>query len=603
MAVGREIVLGLSADFHDAAAAVLVEGKLVGAAAEERFTRQKHDPSLPVHATRWCLDEAGVTADDRVVAVFHEKPMIVWERVLTTHARVGPRGFATLRKAMPEWLRSKLWVGYRLARMLDDQGITPSEIRYSEHHQSHAAAAFYPSPYERAAILTFDGVGEWATSSIAWGAGHRIEMKREQRFPDSLGLFYSAMTAFCGFAVNDDEYKLMGLAPYGEPAYADVLRDRVINIADDGAITLDQRWFDYRAGRRMTHPRLAELLDGGQRERGAPLDQRHADIARSTQVVLEEAILATAHHAFELTGERYACLAGGVALNCVANSRLLQEGPFEDIWVQPAAGDDGSSVGAAYWSWHQIDDHPRPARSRDTMAGAALGPSYSDAEIVEWLTSAEIDFEHISDLDQLVGRVADELVAGGVVGWFRGGMEFGPRALGRRSILADPRAETIVERLNASVKGRESFRPFAPAVDARHADEWFDLHGRASPYMLFTAAVATDKRIGVANEPPGSFVDRLHVPRSLIPACTHVDGTARIQTVDEADHPDFHRLIDAFAQQTGVPVLLNTSFNRAGEPIVRSPADALRCASAAGIDLLVLENCLVRPEPVSADTP
>ncbi len=604
MTGGRDVVIGISADFHDAAAAVLIDGELVAAAAEERFTRRKHDPSLPRHAAMWCLDEAAVTADDRVVAVFHEKPLSVWERIVTTGARTGPRGFTALREAIPQWTRSKLWIGYRIAQMFETHGIRCAEIRYSEHHQSHSAAAYYASPFERAAILTFDGVGEWATSTVGWGAGNRIEIKREQRFPHSLGLFYSTITSVCGFAVNDDEYKLMGLAPYGSPRFSDVLRDRVIRIDDDGAVTLDQRWFDYRSGRRMAHPRLVELLGSPAPPDDGELTELHADIARSAQEVIEEAILRSARFAQRLTGERAVCLAGGVALNCVANTRLRRDGPFDEVWVQPAAGDDGSAIGAAFWSWHQIDDRPREPRQGDRMASAALGPAYTNDEIAAWLEDSEIEHERFDDVGALVEVVARALAAGSIVGWFRGRMEFGPRALGNRSILADSRDSAVIDRLNRRTKGRESFRPFAPAVLAEAADRWFDLDGATSPYMVFTAPVSGWRPrddAHVAGDAHRGLAAQLRDVRSGIPACTHVDGSARVQTVDAETRPDFHRLIAAFGNQTGVPVVLNTSFNRAGEPIVRTPADALRCFRAANLDLLVLEGCVIRAtEPEEA---
>jgi carbamoyltransferase len=608
MGGGSTGVLGVSADYHDAAAAVVIDGEIVAAAEEERFTRRKHDASLPREAISWCLEAAEVEPGDLASVVFYDKPLSTWERIATTHCRVGPRGFRTFRSAASQWLGSKLWVGYRLTRLLADLGFE-AQVRFAEHHQSHAAAAYYPSPFEHAAILTFDGVGEWASSTIAWGTGHRIEMRCEQRFPHSLGLFYSAMTSFCGFEVNDGEYKLMGLAPYGEPAYADALRDRVIRIHDDGSVVLDQRWFSYAAGRRMTHPRLAEVLGGPARGLGSEPDQRTADIARSVQVVLEDAVLRAAHHAHATTGERQACLAGGVALNCVANARLLEDGPFDDVWVQPAAGDSGSAIGAALWSWHQLDDQPRPATGGDRMRAATVGPAFAADDINSWLTGQDVAFERIADVGERCEAVARLLADGAVVGWFEGAMEFGPRALGHRSILADPRDAGVARRINAAVKGRESFRPFAPAVTAEHADEWFDLGGVRSPYMLLTAPVAAAHRAGTPEptgladeEVVGGWADRLAAVRSDLAACTHVDGSARVQTVEASAHPVFHQLIDAFGRLTGVPVLLNTSFNVAGEPIVCSPADAYRCFQAAGLDVLVLEDCIVR-RPASSDAP
>lgn len=589
-----QALLGISADYHDAAAALIVDGVVVAAAEEERFTRTKHDPSIPRNAIAWCLEEAGIEPDGLAGVAFYDKPFTTYERILVTAAQVGPKGFPALATAVGQWSKSKLWVGYRIERTLRSLGYQMPALTYAEHHQSHAASAFYPSPFERAAILTFDGIGEWATSTIAWGAGHRIEVRKEMRFPDSLGLLYSAFTAFCGFAVNDGEYKLMGLAPYGEPRYASVLRDRVVHIADDGSIRIDQRWFAYRAGRSMTRSRLAELLDGPAREPEGPLTQREADIARSVQELIEEAVLKMARHAHELTGERSACLSGGVALNCVANTKILEDGPFDEIWVQPAAGDDGSALGCALWTWHQIQDNPRTPQVPDGMAGASLGPAFDHGEIASWLTDAEVDFTEQTDTAALVGEVADALASGAIVGWFQGRMEFGPRALGHRSILADPRDASMVQRLNQAVKRREGFRPFAPSVLAEEASTWFDLPV-ASPYMLLTPKVAAAQLREPEALPDGAtFTERLAATRSTIPACTHVDHSARVQTVDAQTDPLFHALLTAFAERTGCPVLVNTSFNRRDEPIVRTPADALRCFADTDMDLLVLEGCIVR---------
>jgi carbamoyltransferase len=580
-------VLGVSADYHDAAACLVVDGELVAAAEEERFTRVKHDPSLPVHAMAWCLEAGGVAPGELDAVAFYDSPFTKLERILVTHGRVGPRGFPALARAMRSWLRSKLWVRYRLDAALGELGHPCPPVLFAEHHQSHAASAFLPSPFEEAAILTLDGVGEWTTTSIGVGEGGHVRLIEEQRFPDSLGLFYSAMTAHCGFEVNDGEYKLMGLAPYGEPRFADALRERVIRIGDDGSVALDQRWFRYRSGRRMGSPRLDDLL-GGPPCVGEP-GQREADLAASTQLVLEEAVLASARHAHRLTGSARLCLAGGVALNCVANARLLAEGPFDEVWVQPAAGDAGGAVGAALWAWHEVGGHPRAPGGRDAMAGAALGPAFATDEVAAWLAADAVPFDR-PDPARLAPAVADRLADGAVVGWFRGPMEFGPRALGHRSILADPRSPTVSTRLNAAVKGREGFRPFAPAVLAERADQWFDL-AQPSPYMLFTAPV---RGVGAEGGASGQgFADRLAAVDSPLPGCTHVDGSARVQTVDAERAGDLHALLRAFEDRTGCPVLLNTSFNRAGEPIVRTPADALRTARACGLDLLVLEGCVV----------
>jgi len=602
-------ILGISADYHDAAAALLVDGQLVAAATEERFTRQKHDPSVPRNAIAFCLEQGGVGPGDLGGVCFYDKPMTTYERVLLTHANAGPVGIANLAKAVSRFSRSKLWIGLRIERVLRDLGHRhPPRIVFAEHHQSHAAAAFYPSPFDHAAILTFDGVGEWATSSISRGTGHRIEQLVEQHFPASIGLLYSAITAFCGFEVNDGEYKLMGLAPYGTPRYVDAIRTHLVDIHADGSIRLDQRWFAYQAGTRMTRPGMAALFDGPPRAPEAPLGEREADLARSVQVVLEDIVLASARHAHELTGERTACLAGGVALNCVSNARLLADGPFDDVWAQPAAGDDGSAVGAAYWAWHQLLDHPRRAPKPDGMSGCFLGPSYAHADIASWLSENGIAYEEVRDLDARCALVAEALAAGEIVGWFHGRMEFGPRALGNRSILADPRDPQMVARINQLVKLREGFRPFAPAVMVEHAATWFEID-RELPYMLFTASVHPRRRLRVqtpsnlAMEPGVESADlsaRLGASRSVIPACTHLDDSARVQTVDAGRNPELHALLAAFHDRTGVPVLLNTSFNRRGEPIVNSPADALRCFVAVALDLLVLEGCVVRRADVPA---
>lgn len=590
--IASTAVLGVSADYHDAAAAIVIDGELVAAAEEERFTRVKHDASIPLHAMQWCLAEAGVSPAELGSIAFYAKPLTTYERILATHAKVGPRGLGSLLPAVSTWSRSKLWVRERLIDALGGDVDRSLPITFVEHHQSHAASAFYASPFESAAVLTFDGVGEWATTSIGLGTGRQLRLLAQLDFPDSIGLLFSALTAFCGFEVNDGEYKLMGLAPYGEPRYADVLRERVVRAGADGSFRLDQRYFDYQAGRRMTRPALAALLDGPPQPQGSPPGQREADIARSAQVVVEDLVLGVARHAREVTGQPRACLAGGVALNCVANARLRREGPFDDLWIQPAAGDAGGAVGAAWWEWHQRRQQPRrsPAGS-DAMAGAFLGPAFETEEIARWLTDLHVPFHRCDTLAEAASIAAGHLAEGAVVGWFQGRMEFGPRALGHRSILADPRDPGVVARLNLAIKGREGFRPFAPAVLAERATDWFELE-EPSPYMLFTAPVAS-WHPGEAPTSAGiGFGDRLASVRSALPACTHVDGSARVQTVD-GDNPELRAVLEAFEARTGCPVLVNTSFNRAGEPIVRTPADALRCFDGAGLDLLVLERCIV----------
>lgn len=592
-------VLGVSADFHDAAAAVVADGVVVAAAQEERFSRIKHDPSLPVRAMSWCLEEAGVGPGDLAAVVFHEKPFTAYERILSTQASVGPAGFPQLRHAVGMWTRSKLWAGARVQRAVNATGRRVPPLYYAEHHVSHAAAAFYPSPFEQAAVLTVDGVGEWATTTIGTGRGSRLELLEELRFPHSVGLLYSAATAYCGFRVNDGEYKLMGLAPYGVPRFVDVLLDRVVRLGEDGSVAIDQRYFRYRAGRRMTSPRLDELLGGPPRDDGEELDERYADVAASIQRIVEEAVLGLARRARTLTGGTKLCMGGGVALNCVANRRLLDAGIFDEVWVQPAAGDAGSALGAALWFGHAVRNDLREPVAGDGMSGAVLGPSFDAEEIAGWLSACGVPFERVTNLQHRDLAVARLLAEGSVIGWFQGRMEFGPRALGHRSILADPRRPGIAAEINRRVKGREGFRPLAPAVLAERAAATFELDGE-SPYMLFTAPV----RGAIPNEgSTGSFSERLAGVCSPIPACTHVDGSARVQTVDRRHHPAFHSLISAFEAATGCPALLNTSFNRADEPIVRTPADALRCARTAGLDLLVLEDCLVHPAALDERAP
>lgn len=595
---GRTVTLGISADLHDAAACVVVDGEIVAAAEEERFTRRKHEPAMPRHAIDWCLEEAGVGPGDLSRVAFHDKPFTTYERILVTHARTGPAGFRSLAPAVATWSRSKLWVRARIERILREHGHRDVPLAFAEHHLSHAAAAFLPSPFEEAAILTVDGVGEWATSSIGVGRDGSVTLSKELRFPDSVGLLYSTVTAHCGFEVNDGEYKVMGLAPYGDPRFADVIRDRVAHLADDGSIRLDQRWFAYQAGRRMGHRRLAELFDGPPRSPDEPLTQREADLAASIQVVLEDVMLAMARHAHEVTGASRLCLAGGVALNCVANARLLRDGPFEDLWIQPAAGDSGSAIGAALWAHHELDGVARTVRPDDAMSGCLLGPRYEHSEVRGWLDRIGVPYQEEVDDDTLYRTVAAALDDGRTVGWFRGRMEFGPRALGARSILADPRRPDAVTHINAAVKRREGFRPLAPAVLEESASDWFDLD-RPSPYMLRTAPVAPSRFVASngdhdATGSDAPFAERLATRRTTIPACTHVDGSARVQTVSRHRHPELWGLLRAFEDRTGCPVLLNTSFNGRNEPIVRTPGDALRCFAATDLDMVVIEGCIVR---------
>lgn len=593
MASASRVVLGLSCDYHDAAAALLVDGAVAAAVEQERCSRRKHDASLPLEATRECLDTAGVTAADVDEVVFHEHPLGVLSRFLATRQREGPPGAVTFVRSAPRLVGRNLMIAPRVARMLRRLGAPePPPLKFVAHHRSHAAAAFLPSPYPHAAVLTIDGIGEWATASLSVGSHHRITMLEEQRFPDSLGLVYSLVTAWCGFRPNSDEYKLMGLAPYGEPRYLEALQ-RLVTVEDDGSVHVDGpavAWFATRALRRR---RLHALLGGAPRRGDAPLTSREADLAASVQALLEDAVLRMARHAHELTGERDLCMAGGVALNCVANGRLLREGPFERVWVQPAAGDAGSALGAALHLWHEALGNPREVDGEhDSMCGAFLGPPTPDADAVSFeLDASGVEHRVLPDDDAVAAEVSESLAAGAVVGWYQGRAEFGPRALGHRSILADPRSPTVRARLNARVKGRESFRPFAPAVLAEHASEWFDL-GHDSPYMLFVAPVRADRLVEVDPEPEG-IEERASVPRSQLPACTHVDGSARVQTVVRDQNPELHSLLSRFHRDTGCPVLLNTSFNVAGEPIVSTVRGAVDTARRADLDLLVIGRVLV----------
>jgi carbamoyltransferase len=594
-------ILGVSGLYHDAAAALLVDGRVVAAAQEERFTRIKNDPALPVRAIEWCLQDADVPPDGIDVVAYYEKPLTSFVRVLKTFTDVGPRGLRTFPRAIDGALRKKLWASYEIDHALRSLGYRrPARSVYAEHHMSHAAAAFYPSPFDSACVLTFDGVGEWATSSVGVGRGRRIDLLAEMRFPHSIGLLYSAFTYSAGFRVNSGEYKLMGLAPFGQPTYRDRILDQVLDLRDDGSFTVDLRYFDYLVGRRMTNERFDELFDGPPRAPEAPITRRECDLARSIQEVIEEIVLRMARHGHEITGERRAVLGGGVALNCVANGRLLREGPFEEIWVQPAAGDAGSALGAALWAWHEVEQEPRPDPSgRDAMSGALLGPLPTTSPVAESLTEQGRPHEVFSDPQELADRVARLLADGAAIGVCRGRMEFGPRALGNRSILADPRSDSMQKRLNLKIKNRESFRPFAPIVLEEKVQDWFELD-RPSPYMSIVAPV---RGADAAPTPGGSeaagpqdvadLSGQLAAVRSPIPAVTHVDGSARIQTVDRERHPDLHRLLAAFDDLTGCPVLVNTSFNVRGEPIVATAEDAYRCFMTTDLDWLVLDDCLL----------
>lgn len=586
-------VLGISAFYHDAAAALVADGELVAAAQEERFTRKKHDPDLPANAIAHCLEVGGVEPDGLEAVVFYDKPITTFVRILRTYMHVAPRGLRSYLRAMPIWLREKLWIPYHIEKEIRALGYEmPKQLWFTEHHESHAASAFFPSPFETAATLTFDGVGEWATSSIGVGRGNRIELTEQMNFPNSIGLLYSAFTSFCGFRVNSGEYKLMGLAPYGEPRYVDRIYEHLLDVHDDGSFEMDMRYFGFLSGFSMTTKRFADLFDGPPRQPEGELTQREMDLAASIQQVTEEIVMKMAVHARQVTGESRAVLAGGVALNCVANGKLLRDGPFDELWVQPAAGDAGGAVGAALYGWYQMLDHPREVDGvHDAMKGAYLGPRFASDEIETWLEEQGAVFERVEPGER-ARRVAEMVAAGEAVGLFQGRMEFGPRALGHRSIIADPRDPEVQSRLNLKVKFRESFRPFAPSVLAERASEWFDLDVE-SPYMMIVADVAEAHR-KEAERRPDDLRAWVNEVRSDVPAVTHVDHSARVQTVSAESSPAFHAVLAAFEQLTGCPVLVNTSFNVRGEPIVCTPEDAYRCFLRTDLDALVLEDLVLR---------
>jgi len=585
-------ILGVSAFYHDSAACLVEDGRIVAAAQEERFTRVKHDHRFPLHAIAFCLAEAGISAADLDLVAFYDKPFTKFERLLETYMAYAPSGFRSFLKAMPLWLKQKLHTGREMDRALGGRYRGP--FLYADHHLSHAASAFLPSPFERAACLTMDGVGEWSTTTFGRCEGSRVELLEELRFPHSLGLLYSAFTYHAGFKVNSGEYKLMGLAPYGEPVYADLIRKHLVDLRPDGSLRLNMEYFTYCDGLRMTGPRFDALLGWKPRDPSAPIEPRHMDLARSIQEVTEEAMLGMARRVHAETGMRDLVLAGGVALNCVGNGRLLREGPFERIFVQPAAGDAGGALGAALFAWHGALGRPRTPSEPDALRGSLLGPAFPDEAIAE-AAAAEGGRAERLPREALLARIVDLLDEGGVVGWFQGRMEFGPRALGARSILGDPRKREMQRRLNLKIKFRESFRPFAPAVLAEEARSWFDLPSE-SPYMLMTAPVAAGRRVPAAEGGAKGFA-RLEVPLSEIPAVTHVDGSARIQTVDAARNPAFHELLTEWKRRTGCGVLVNTSFNVRGEPIVCTPRDAIRCFRHTHMDALAIGPYFLRKAP------
>ena len=586
-------ILGISAYYHDSAACLLRNGEIVAAAQEERFTRKKHDAAFPANAVRYCLSEAGISAKDVQHVAFYDKPFLKFERLLETYIAFAPRGFQSFRVAIPVWLREKLFLKDLLNKeltKLDPYQDWLSRLLFGEHHMSHAASAFFPSPFESAAVLTLDGVGEWATSSLAVGTGNMLEVQREIHFPHSLGLLYSAFTYYTGFKVNSGEYKLMGLAPYGEPRYVDLIYANLIDVKNDGSFRLNLEYFDYCTGLTMTNERFAELFGGHARRAEEPLTQKHMDLAASIQKVTEDIMLKLTRAAAKQTGQRNLCLAGGVALNCVANGKILRDGAFERIWIQPASGDAGGALGAALSTHYGLLNQPRTVSSgADSMRGSYLGPAYSQADIEASLTAAGARFETLSD-EQLFVRSAQDLADGRALGWFQGRMEFGPRALGGRSILGDPRSPTMQKTLNLKVKYRESFRPFAPSVLCEDVKDWFEFDGN-SPYMLLVADIVKPRRRAMTDAEQALFgIDKLNVPRSDLPAVTHVDYSARLQTVHPDTNARYHALLTEFKRITGCPVVINTSFNVRGEPIVCTPADAFRCFMGSEIESLAVGN-------------
>lgn len=591
-------ILGISAYYHDSAAALVEDGRIVAAAQEERFTRKKHDPDFPASAVAYCLSEAGCSMADIDYVVFYDKPILKFERLLETYLSTIPRGFRSFKMAMPIWIKEKLFQKDALRKQLGKIAGTKSwsgPILFTEHHLSHAASAFFPSPFDSAAVLTMDGVGEWCTTSVGHGVGNSLEIVKEIHFPHSLGMLYSAFTYYTGFKVNSGEYKVMGLAPYGRPLYVRKILDHLIDLKEDGSFRLDQRYFDYCAGLTMTSPAFHSLFGGEPRKPESPLSQREMDLAASVQAVTEEVVLRLARFARKETGEKRICLAGGVALNCVANGKLLKTKLFEDMWIQPAAGDAGGALGAALAVWHQLHDGARVLNGGDTMAGAYLGPGYGQDEIERRLSDAGAVYSVRSDADTITATV-DSLIEEKAVGWMQGRMEFGPRALGGRSILGDPRSPTMQKTLNLKVKYRESFRPFAPSVRREDVANWFDVD-TDSPYMLLVGDVLEEHRLLPNLDEERLFgIERLNVPRSEIPAVTHVDYSARVQTVHRETNRQYWELLTAFNERTGCPVLVNTSFNVRGEPIVCTPEDAFRCFMGTEIERLVVGNCFLRKE-------
>lgn len=592
-------ILGISAFYHDSAAALVRDGEVVAAAQEERFSRKKHDARFPTHAVDYCLAHEGVSLDQVDFVAFYDKPFLKFERLLETYLAFAPRGLRSFQMAVPLWLREKLFQKDLLRKELKPNAGKDfdwnTRLLFAEHHLSHAASAFFPSPYEEAAVLTMDGVGEWATTSLAMGKGNSLQVVKEIHFPHSLGLLYSAFTYYTGFKVNSGEYKLMGLAPYGQPRYAQAILDNLVDVKPDGSFHLNLDYFDYCTGLRMTNRKFDDLFGGPARQPKELLTQRHMDLAASIQAVLEEVVLKISRALAAETGARNLCLAGGVALNCVANGKILRDGCFQGLWIQPAAGDAGGALGAALAAYHLHQGQPRAPRHHDQMKGSYLGPSFSRAEIEKRLTDAGARFEVLDDA-ALLKTTAAALAAEKAVGWFQGRMEFGPRALGARSILGDARSPRMQSMLNLKVKYRESFRPFAPSVLREDVSQWFELDSD-SPYMLLVADVVRERRKPMTEAQRELFgIEKLNVPRSDIPAVTHVDYSARIQTVHDDTNPRYHALLSAFKEQTGCSVIVNTSFNVRGEPIVCTPEDAFRCFMGTQIEVLAVGNCYLRKE-------
>lgn len=584
-------ILGISAFYHDSAACVVQDGKIVAAAQEERFTRKKHDLRFPQHAIDYCLEEAGISPDQLDLVAFYDKPLLKFDRILETYVSYAPSGFKLFLMGLPLWLKQKLYTPRELDRGLSN--MYKGRYVFLAHHESHAASAFFPSPFDEAAILTLDGVGEWATGSIAIGRGNEIEMLKELRFPHSLGLLYSAMTYFTGFRVNSGEYKLMGLAPYGEPIYHDAILDKLLDLKDDGSFRLDMSYFGYCNDDVMTSTRMEEIFGGPPRTAETEITQREMDIAASIQLVTEEIVLRIARYAHRLTGASKLTMAGGVALNCVGNGRILREGPFEDIWIQPAAGDAGGALGAATFVWYQLLQNERTTQPGDLQQGSLLGPRYSSEEIRAYLDSQDAIYTHYESEEEVVDKIADLIAAENIVGHVADRMEFGPRALGARSILGDARSTKMQQTMNVKIKFRESFRPFAPAILREDVHEYFEMRpNEDSPYMLMVAPVRKEKLLSY-DEHGAKGLDKLKQVRSVVPAITHVDNSARVQTIDEERNPRFYRILQAFKAKTGSPVLINTSFNVRGEPIVNTPEDAYRCFMHTNMDALVLEDCIL----------